>query len=35
MVKDMAVLSCVVVVKLLAISCWIEEKSIKRTDRVY
>ena len=35
MVKDMAALSRVVVLKLLVVSCWIEEKSIKQMDRVY
>lgn len=35
MVKDMAALSCVVVLKLLVVSWWDKEKSIERIDRVY
>jgi len=35
MVKDMAALSCVFVLKLLVVSCWDGEKSIERIDRVY
>lgn len=35
MVKDIAVLNCVGVLKRLAVSFWVEEKSIERTDRVY
>ena len=35
MVKDIAALNCVGVLKLLVVSCWDGEKSIDQIDRVY
>ena len=35
MVKDIAALNCVGVLKLLVVSCWVEERSIDQIDRVY
>ena len=35
MVKDIAALRCVLVLKLLVVSYWDEEKSIGQIDRVY